>query len=85
MRSIEARHGRGTCVLEYCPVWHALSPLAFLCDRSYEAVDLYSILEQPPQGVKLDFVKAEHSSFMCVAVAGEREEVGGREALGRRK
>ena len=30
---------------------------------SYEETDLYPILEQPPMGVKIDFVKAEHSSF----------------------
>lgn len=31
--------------------------------RSYEEDDLYPLLENPPLGLKLDFVKAEHSSF----------------------
>ncbi|GAX86583.1 hypothetical protein CEUSTIGMA_g13991.t1 [Chlamydomonas eustigma] len=31
--------------------------------RSYEATNLYPLLESPPLGLRLDFVKAEHSSF----------------------
>ena len=31
--------------------------------QSYEETDLYPILEQPPLGVRIDFVRAEKSSF----------------------
>ncbi|KXZ49540.1 hypothetical protein GPECTOR_20g394 [Gonium pectorale] len=31
--------------------------------RSYETTELWSLLQQPPQGLTLDFVKAERSSF----------------------
>ncbi len=34
-----------------------------LCCRSYETENMYHVLERPPQGVKLDFVKAEQSNF----------------------
>lgn len=26
---------------------------------------MFPLLESPPQGLKLDFVKAEHSNFRC--------------------
>lgn len=31
--------------------------------RSYESMPLWSLLKQPPQGLKIDFVKAEGSTF----------------------
>eukprot|EP00955_Chlamydomonas_euryale_P096483 365014-Chlamydomonas_euryale.AAC.7 len=31
--------------------------------ESYEVTCLYDLLEAPPQGLRLDFVKAEHSNF----------------------
>ncbi|KAG1679639.1 hypothetical protein FOA52_006156 [Chlamydomonas sp. UWO 241] len=47
--------------------------------RSYESTSMYTLIEAPPQGLQLDFVKAEHSNFRWggddearIAAAGHR-------------
>jgi hypothetical protein len=50
---------------------HTLSHNNAHTHRSYEATNLWSLLEEPPLGVRLDFVKAERSIFRW---GGEDEE-----------
>jgi pimeloyl-ACP methyl ester carboxylesterase len=47
--------------------------------RSYEAADLWPLLESPPQGLRVDFVRAEGSTFRWAGPDRERlEQLGHR-------
>jgi hypothetical protein len=46
--------------------------------RSYEDTSMWPLLERPPQGLSLDFVKAERSNFRCTCASRCSSRLGGR-------